>query len=363
MALIAKAKTLTQLQSTYRFKGVIQGASFTGKSSIGLEFPRPICVIDAEKSIDKYSMEGADDIYVFQPTAITNPKYNPDNYDQEDPNAEHPGVTDILNDLLNDPQGIKTVIVDSITVIEDMFTNVVLDANKRAALKQGDIEGAMLTKIELNQYNLLKLKAKQSFQALTHLDCNVIVNAHEKSASFMKEGAAEEVPLPEANKSIIHFFDEHIRLTKQPIFGKPGKEKREMIVLKARGNFPEDTFPYSITGTNPKHTFEQLLDLLDPNRTCYNDPKKLDEDSILHDMRKATAKSRTRSHSFTLGERVILTAGLNEDDFKSISKIAKANPKVKETLEETIPSRYGVNEIFDLSADEGKDLVTYLTTK
>ena len=152
MSLFKKAQPSAQ-----RLKMLIYGEAGTGKTVTSLHFPNP-AVVDTEKGTEYY---GA----MFDFHKIES--FNPDK------------VSEALDELLEDPQGFKTLVIDPFTVLYD---GIIDKHVSRMRKKTGNPDYTL----QPLDYKHIKSDVKMLVSKLLALDLNIIVTARSKLYTVRK---------------------------------------------------------------------------------------------------------------------------------------------------------------------------------
>lgn len=313
MSLFQKAE-----EASVRLKTCIYGKSGIGKTFAALQFPNPV-VIDFEKGTVAYGGQ-----FEFSVLKTQDPKV----------------AEDAVKELLEDPQGYKTIVVDPISIYCDLVT----EAQLRKLRKMH----GQAYELRPPDYRPIKNRIRNFVRNLLALDMNVVVTARtaEKYAEgeFMKVIGAR----PDMHKEIPYMFDTVIYLSRKG--GKRWAITDEDaspdfdIIAKDRTRLPaEFEFSYSEL---VKHWGEAgLIRDAEPVTT---EQAPLDETVLERDVEIELANGST-----------LLTAGVTGEQVDAIQEAAK-DSKIKADIKAYIMENYGIDSVLDLREDEAEEMLTAL---
>lgn len=204
-----KAKALGK-----RLKALIWGDSGVGKTTLALQFPRPV-VIDAEGGTDLYG-----DAFGFDVIRTTDPDE----------------IIAAVDWLLTNRHEYRTLVVDPITVLWEALQNKWSDIFLRRN-KTGKGFKHEFYDFQMRDWLTIKSEWKEFIRKLITLDMNVIVTAREKTK--YKDGASLQVvgETFDGEKSLPYMFDLVLRLHIDE------KGRHIATVLKDRSNrLPKEDF-------------------------------------------------------------------------------------------------------------------------
>jgi len=306
MSLFSKPPTTNR-----KLKLLIYGGTGTWKTRSALQMPKP-AVIDMEKGTIHYTEE-----FDFESSVTT------------DIRKVHKAVEEIVND----PQDFKTIVLDSASMYWDFLQETHL---KRLRVKKGDSTYTL----QPLDYKAIKADTKSISTKLLDVDLNVVVTARDKveyssdtsSGDFMKVIGTK----PECPKDWPFIFDTVIELTKH----RDGRITAH--VIKDRTNKLPDDFDYS---------FEAL-------ETYFG------KDVIYRDVdtaagQRALAQSGNRDFVTKLNGKDKLTAGITGENIVKIQNL-KTLLGDDQLLTSKLNEDYAVSSVLDLKDDEAELLIVDL---
>lgn len=303
MSLLTSAEPIAS-----RLKMFVYGGTGVGKTITSLHFPSP-AVIDTERGTEHYGK-------FFEFKRIFT-----------DDTAK---VIAVIDELLKDPvvDGvmIKTIVVDSFSVLYD---SLMLNFISKQKIKTGNSSYQMQPK----DYTIIKNDLKSLIKKLLALDMNIIGTAREKplysSTDFMKiEGVTWEIP-----KEVPHMFDVVLRLSKTSdgkFWAKTEKDRTNNLPIE---------FEYSY-----------------PSFVKYLGMEQLERAPVVFNQQHNLNSRSGRSFKTTFHNDEIFTAGITGDNLAILQKLSVdyGGPKLKEKLKDD----YSVDSFFDLKNDEAKLLIS-----
>ena len=302
MSLFDKAK-----KSPDRLKALIYGDTGSGKTVTSLHFPNPV-VIDCEKGTEHYG-----------------PFFDFSVLDTLEPAK----VNEAIDELLKDPNGFKTFVLDPITILYDRIMDLQL-LRKRLKLNNSSYE------LQPLDYKFIKSDVKRLIAKMLSLDMNVIVTAHSKvlydPGEFMKViGTAPDCP-----KYLPHMFDVVIELTKNGEIFMAEVEKDR-------------------TNKLPKEPFEFSYKTL----STYLGMEGLEREPVVFKQEEKFDQRSGRTFDIEFNGKEIKTAGVTAEKLTKLVKLVEqlGEEKVKEKLRDD----YMVDSLFDLRNDEADLLITELS--
>jgi hypothetical protein len=288
----------------------IFGDSGVGKTVTSLHFPAP-AVIDLEKGTDFYA----------------------DNFDfvrlQTNDIEE---ITKAIDELIADPSGVKTLVIDPFTIYWDLIQEKHL---KRLKVKKGN-PNYVLQPID---YKAIKNELKSIVNKLIAVDLNIIVTARSKpeyasdTGEFMKVIGVK----PDGPKELPFLFDVVLQLNVDD------DGVRKATVIKDRTNrLPLEPFEFTY------HKMIEFLDIKDLER----------EPVVLRGLQELDRMSN-RNTTITFEGKEIKTAGITAE---TLTAIKEAVTGLNENdIREKLNDDYSVQSFLDLREDEAKLLLKDLT--
>ncbi len=303
MSLFAKAE-----EQAERLKMYIYGEAGTGKTITSLHFPNPV-MIDTEKGSLHYGK-----YFNFHRLAANDPKI----------------VMAAVNELLADPQGFKTLIVDPFNRIYNEIENNFV---RRMKAKSGldDYE------IQPRDYKHFKSETERLVNRILALDMNIIVTDGAKieydNEEFMKPVGTK----PDGPKKLPHMFDIVLEL----YINKDGH--RMAKVKKDRTNtLPSKEFPF---------TYEAFTNAVGI--------EGLERAPVVIKQKQALAANRERMTDAELNGAPIMTAGIVTKQIAEIISLSKEFDE--QTIQLKLAEDYSIESVLDLREDEADLFISDLT--
>ena len=300
MALLKKAS-----EEAVRLKMYVYGESGTGKTVTALHFPKP-AVIDAEKGTEHYGS-----VFDFDVMKTNNTLE----------------INELLDSLIEDPQGYKTLVVDPFSAIYDRILD---DYEKRMKKKTGN-PAYVLQPVD---YRVIKSEVKNMVLKLLALDMNVIVTARQ-AVEYAKEGFMQAIGTkPEGPGSLPYMFDVVLKLEKKG-------NVRMAYVEKDRTNKLPESFEFS---------YQEL--------TKYLDIKELEREPVVLKQKAVLNKAKERTKIVQVDGNEIKTAGVEAENLLKLK--ALANELGSETVQQRLREDFMVDSLLDLKDDEAELLIKFL---
>jgi hypothetical protein len=295
-----------------RLKMLIYGDSGTGKTVTSLYFPSP-AVVDLDGGTDHYV-----DKFDFIRLKTTN-------IDE---------VNKAVDELIVDPNGVKTFVLDGISNYWDLLQDKHL---KRLRVKKANPNYTF----QPLDYKLLQSDIKSFINKLLALDSNIIVTAKAKNeysadqSEFMKIIGKK----PDGPKEAPYMFDIVLELN-----FVPGTEQRTAKVIKDRTNTLPKEFEY---------TYQELIK--------YIDMKELEREPVQLRAAQRMNQTTNRTTSIILDGQATMTAGITAD---TLLKIRDLLPHFdKQELTDKLSEDYFISSILDLKEDEARQFLSDLQAK
>lgn len=294
-----------------RLKALVYGPTGCGKTVTALQFPDPV-VVDAERGTVHYSEQ-----YDFQVDNTSNINH----------------LMRDIDDLIEDSDGVKTLVVDPLTIFMD---KIVLEHLKKLRLKKNipDYE------LQPTDHTTLKNTRKELMDKMLMLDLNIVCTARQKE-KYRTEGKNFMVPdgwQPDLPKEVPHMFDTIIRIE---IDGDG--ETRIAHTEKDRTNKLPKMFEF---------TYDKMVEYLGIDGLS----RKADTATVKDRVDKANG----RSHIIDFRGKRVRTAGVTEKTLEQILATAKVNGVAENQLAVMIKDSYGYSTLYDLKEDEGIYLIKTL---
>ncbi len=289
-----------------RLKMLVYGPAGSGKTITALSFP-DVAIIDTEKGTDHYGKYKK--FYRIQ----TN-----------DPIV----VKSALDELINNPGNIKTIVIDSFSVLYDKIIN---NYESKQKIKLGKPDYV----IQPNDYRFINSECRNIVDKLLALDMNIIVTCRIKpkyaEGQFMQVTGSR----PDGPKDIEHWFDTVLELER-------GQDKFLAKIIKDRTNTLgkiNEIFEYSYQTLAEKIGIEDLM----------REPVIINQQINLE-----LNKGRTKVIEFK-GNK-IKTAGITAETLEEILALGIDEDKIMAKIQED----YSVDSLLDLKDDEAKLLLNEL---
>jgi hypothetical protein len=238
-------------------------------------------------------------------------------------------VSEIVDALLEDPMGYKTLVIDPFSNVYDSMQEDLLRYLRK---KKGD-SAYQLSGLD---YRPLKGQMKSLISRLNDIDMNVVITARSKGVFSNEPGDFMKLigTAPEGPPILEHMMDVVIELT--TIIDT---DKRVAHVVKDRTNTLPKTFDFS---------YEAL--------TGYFGIKDLEREPVKFD---AALKNRSgRNLAIELKGKEIYTAGATAEQLLTIESIVKAGDQ--DAILSKLENDYGVASFLDLRSDEAAMLIADL---
>ncbi len=294
-----------------RLKMYVYGETGVGKTVTALNFPKP-AVVDLEDGTIHYSKH-----------------FDFDRIRTTDLNE----VMKAIDELIQDPQGYKTFVLDSLTVYYDILQDNYL---RKLRVKKGKPDYTF----QPSDYKVIKADVRTLINKLLALDMNVVVTARSKNqysqdtGEFMKiigtkpDGPGEAPPL----------FDVVLEITMD------SEGIRTARVVKDRTNKLPQKFEF---------TYQEL--------TKYLDMKELEREPVQLRAVQALNKTAKRTTKIKFQGDELLTAGVTAETLTALMPFL--DKISEEELTDKLKEDYYVTSILDLHEDEARQLLADLTTK
>lgn len=292
MSLFTKA-----IEKPTRLKAFVFGESGTGKTITALSFPKP-AVVDTEKGTTHYGK--------YKEFFVLSAK---------DTKTIHAA----LDELLKDPKGFKTFVLDSFTVV---YEAIVLAVENRMKTKTGNPNYS----IQPSDYKAIRSEMKNLIHKMISLDMNLIVTSRAKkkyaAGEFMKEeGITWDIP-----DYVPYEFDVILELNRRD---KHSTAK----VMKDRTN----TLPAEFEYTYQKFVECMGIDGLEREPLIINQQKELISDDI-------------RNVEIVFNDNKIRTAGITAKQLTTITELVELiGDDEAQTL---LKNKFYADSFLDLKEDE-----------
>tara|TARA_Y100000310_G_scaffold339752_2_gene433431 strand:- start:170 stop:1093 length:924 start_codon:yes stop_codon:yes gene_type:complete len=291
-----------------RLKLLVYGESGTGKTITALHFPAP-AVFDAERGTEFYGEKFDFDVH-----------YTADSIE----------IIKDLEKLIKDPNGYKSLVIDSFTSVYE----AILDRHLRYMRKKTGDKNYDLKPLD---YKAIKNQVRMLVQMLLALDMNIIVTAQSKTLYEPGEFMKPVGTTPDGPKNLPYLFDTVLELT---IDKKTGK--RMARTEKDRSNNLPDEFEF---------TYQKLVE--------YWGVEGFEREAVSFTAQKKLDELAGRHHEVKIGTKQLMTAGIEASQLKELQSITKELGE--ETLSEKLQADYMVTSVLDLKSDEAAAFIEDLT--
>jgi hypothetical protein len=308
MSLFEKAKPRAE-----RLKMLIYGASGTGKSVVSLHFPKP-AVIDTERGTEHYG-----EYFDFHRIQTVSPKK----------------VNKAVDELLKDPAGFKTFVIDSFS---NLYDSIIEKQVAKMRIKSGNPN----YEIRPLDYKFIKSDVKILITKMLSLDMNIIVTAKSKPLYSTDKDEFMQVigTTPEGPKDLPYHFDIVLELYTD----EEGNHMAKMV--KDRTNKLPHEFEFNYK------SFTQFIGIegLEREAVVFNQQQNLEQN-----------ESMGRSVDIEYKGKELKTAGVKADTLEKIEDAASGLDQ--KDLKKKLKADYMVTSVLDLKQDEAELLLSDLTTK
>ena len=297
MSLFKKAE-----EKPTRLKAFVYGETGTGKTITALSFPKP-AVVDTEKGTTHYGKYK--EFYVLP---------------AKDPKTIHAA----LDELLLDPKGFKTFVLDSFTVV---YEAIVLAVENRMKAKTGNPNYS----IQPPDYKIVKSEMKNLIHKMISLDMNLIVTARAKKKYAQGEFMKEEGIAPDIPDYVPYEFDVNIELHRD-------QNTSTAEVIKDRTNTLPPSFEYS---------YEKFVEFMGI--------EGLEREPLVINQQKELTSSDPRQTEIVFNGDKIKTAGVTADQLTMISELVDTGDP--DVIQRKLKDLFYADSFLDLSEDEAKSFI------
>lgn len=302
MSLLSMAEPIAS-----RLKLYLYGEAGTGKTVTSLSFPKP-AVIDAERGTEHYGK-----YFKFARTFTSDPS----------------DIKAVIEELLENPQGFKTFVVDPFTAVYD---TIMLKHESRMKVKTGNPN----YQLQPLDRQFIRNEVKGLIQKMLTLDMNVIVTARSATLYSTEEFMKVEGTKADGPKDLPYMFDTVIELTKN------SEGKFIANVKKDRTNMLPSTFEFSY----------QAL-------TEYLGIEGLEREPVVFNQKTALNQLKGRNTKIEINGKEITTAGINAENLEKLAALAEDFSEEK--LQTKLREDYMVDSVLDLKNDEAELLIKDLS--
>jgi len=297
MSLFKKATTVPT-----RLKAFVYGGPGTGKTITALSFPNP-AVIDTEKGTQHYSK--------YKDFSVL-------------PAKDMKTIRAAIAELLRDPQGFKTIVIDSGTVL---YEAIVIALENKLKAKTGNPNYS----IQPADYRIIKSEMKNFIHELLSLDMNIIMTARSKTlyakGEFMKDiGIGPDIP-----EYIPFEFDVNLELRMEGT-------RRIARVLKDRTNSLPLEFEY---------TYEEFVK--------HMGIEDLEREPLLINQQKNLESLTERNVVIKFKGKELKTAGITAEQLDIISKAI--DNFGEEKIQPLLKEQFFTDSTLDLKKDEADKFI------
>ena len=295
-----------------RLKMYVYGEAGTGKTVTSLQFPKP-AVIDAEKGTKLYGK-----FFDFDRLEASDPKE----------------VLRAIEELIENPNGYKTFVIDPITPI---YEKIIDSHLTRLKLKSGNPSYQLQPK----DWRPINAEVKNLIDRLLALDMNIIVTAQSSALYSQEEFMKVLGTKPDGPKKLPHMFDVVLELKKE----KQGDKEVFMArTEKDRTNTLPSTFLFSY------QSFVEFVGI-----------EGLERDPIAFDQKKKLNENVGRNTEITYNKQKIKTAGITAKQLTELEKLIAIVGQDK--VENILKDDYFVDSLLDLKESEADLLLKDMLEK
>jgi len=255
-----------------RLKMYIYGEAGTGKTVTSLQFPKVAC-IDTEKGSKHYGK-----FFDFFRIETSDPKK----------------VLQAVEELIEDPQGFKTIVIDPFT---PLYEKIMDNHLTRLKIKNGNPNYTLQPK----DYRPIKAEVKNLIDRLISLDMNVIVTARSATLYSQEEFMKILGTKPDGPKDLPYMFDVVLELTKTI---RDGKEVFIARTEKDRTNTLPATFDF---------TYQSFVE--------YVGIDGLEREPVVFDQKARMNESVGRNVEVIFGKKKIKTAGVTAEQLTNLEPL------------------------------------------
>lgn len=284
----------------------------TGKTVTSLQFPNVAC-IDTEKGTKHYGK-----FFDFFRIETSDPKE----------------VLQAIEELIEDPQGFKTIVIDPFT---PLYEKIMDNHLTRLKIKNGNPNYTLQPK----DYRPIKAEVKNLIDRLLSLDMNVIVTARSATLYSQEEFMKILGTKPDGPKELPYFFDVVLELTKEQ---RDGKEIFVAHTEKDRTNTLPAVFDFSY------QSFVEFVGI-----------KGLEREPVVFDQKKRMNESVGRNTEVIYNKKKIRTAGIDADQLTSLEKLMGLVGQ--EEVGNILKDDFCIDSLLDLKQSEAELLIKDLTEK
>jgi hypothetical protein len=295
-----------------RLKMYVYGEAGTGKTVTSLQFPSP-AVIDTEKGSKHYGK-----YFDFYRIETSDPKR----------------VLQAIEELIEDPQGFKTIVVDPFSPLYEKIMDGHLT---RLKIKNGSPNYTLQPK----DYRPIRAEVKNLIDRLLSLDMNVIVTARSATLYSQEEFMKILGTKPDGPKDMPYMFDVVLELTTEM---RDGKEIFIAHTEKDRTNTLPTVFDF---------TYQSFVE--------YVGIKGLEREPVVFDQKKRLNENVGRYNEIIYKKKKIKTAGINAEQLKELEELMG---KVgEEEVTAILEGDYFVHSLLDMKESEASLLIQDLKEK
>jgi hypothetical protein len=295
-----------------RLKMYVYGEAGTGKTVTSLQFPSVAC-IDTEKGTKHYGK-----FFDFHRIETSSPKE----------------VLKAVEELIEDPQGFKTIVIDPFTPLYEKIMDGHLT---RLKIKNGNPNYTLQPK----DYRPIKAEVKNLIDRLLSLDMNVIVTARSATLYSQEEFMKILGTKPDGPKDLPYMFDVVLELTKTV---RDGKEVFIARTEKDRTNTLPATFDF---------TYQSFVE--------YVGIKGLEREPVVFDQKLRMNENVGRGNEIIYNKKKIKTAGVTAEQLTTLEGfIGKIG---QEEMGNILKDDFCIDSLLDLKDSEAELLINDLKEK
>lgn len=295
-----------------RLKMYVYGDAGTGKTVTSLQFPKVAC-IDTEKGTKHYGK-----FFDFYRIETSDPKE----------------VLKAIEELIEDPQGFKTIVIDPFT---PLYEKIMDNHLTRLKIKHGNPSYTLQPK----DYRPIKAEVKNLIDRLLSLDMNVIVTARSATLYSQEEFMKILGTKPDGPKELPYFFDVVLELTKE---SRDGQDVFIAHTEKDRTNTLPAVFDF---------TYQSFVE--------YVGIKGLEREPVVFDQKKRMNEGVGRNTEVIYNKKKIRTAGITAVQLGELEKFV--DEIGQDALGDILKDDFCIDSLLDLKESEAELLIGDLKEK
>lgn len=294
-----------------RLKMYIYGDTGTGKTVTSLQFPDP-AVVDTQKGTDYYRED-----FDFKLLTAKDPS---------DPDI----IEHVIDELIENPAGFKTFVVDSMTDVWDKMV-------QKRLRYQRDQTGDPHYEMQPGDWGFLKSKVKYFVHKLLALDMNIIATAESTNEYDNTDGDLKVIGTkPDGHKKIPYIFDVVLELTTDD------EGRHWAHVKKDRTNTLPSDFEF---------TYKSFVK--------YVGIEGLTRDADINNQQHEFSETPERTTKVEYDGGTLMTAGITAKQLDHLKDLSESFEEGE--IREILKNDYFVTSLLDLRKDEADLLIKQIT--